>query len=91
MISETFFSDAFNKLSANDLEEYHKTVFMNMEGPVAGEMRIRYYKDLFRHMGENVRIGCGVKIVNPQNISLADNVVIDDHCVLHVPLPTVKV
>ena len=33
-------------------------------------------------MGKNVKIGCGVKMLNPRYISLGDGVVIDDHCVL---------
>jgi len=31
---------------------------------------------------ENVKIGCGVKIINPQYISFGDNVKISDNCVL---------
>ncbi|MBT3295124.1 MAG: acyltransferase [Verrucomicrobia bacterium] len=53
-----------------------------MESPQAAELRRQYYAGLLRHMGTNVRIGCGVKIVNPQNISLGDDVCIDDNCVL---------
>jgi acetyltransferase-like isoleucine patch superfamily enzyme len=82
MLSGSFFTDAFKDLSGLSLEEYHKTIFMNMEGPDAAALRVKYYKGLFRHMGENVKIGCAVKIVNPQYISVADNVAINDHCTL---------
>ena len=78
----TFFTDAFNDLSPGELEAYHRTVFMHMDTPKAAELRQQYYAGLLRHMGTNVRIGCGVKLVNPQNISLADSVCIDDNCVL---------
>jgi carbonic anhydrase/acetyltransferase-like protein (isoleucine patch superfamily) len=33
-------------------------------------------------MGANVRIGCGVRLVNPQHIALGDNVTIGDACTL---------
>ena len=45
MISDTFFYDAFNNLSRNEMEEYYKTVFMNMEGPAAEAIRVKYYKN----------------------------------------------
>lgn len=77
-----FFTDAFKNLPAEELEAYHRTVFMQMDTPQAAKLRQEYYAGLLRHMGANVRIGCGVKLVNPQNISLGDNVCIDDHCVL---------
>jgi acetyltransferase-like isoleucine patch superfamily enzyme len=78
----TFFTDAFSGLPPEELEAYHRAVFMQMDTPHATTLRQQYYAGLLRHMGKNVRIGCGVKFVNPQNISLADNVCIDDHCVL---------
>lgn len=77
-----FFIDAFNELPAEELEAYHRTVFMQMDTPKAAALRQQYYSGLLRHMGKNVRIGCGVKFVNPQNISLGDHVTIDDHCTL---------
>ena len=82
MNTDTYFREAFNNLSDDELERYHKAVFMNMEGPDAERVRVEYYKDRFRAMGDNVRIGCGVKIVNPQNISVGNNVTISDNCVL---------
>jgi acetyltransferase-like isoleucine patch superfamily enzyme len=78
----TFFTDAFNDLPPEELEAYHRTVFMQMDTPQAADLRQDYYAGLLRHMGKNVRIGCGVKFVNPQHISLGDDVCIDDHCVL---------
>ncbi len=78
----TFFTDAFNSLPPEEREAYHRTVFMHMDTPRAAEPRRQYYADRLRHMGKSVRIGCGVKLVNPQNIWLADHVCIGDNCVL---------
>jgi len=77
-----FFTERFNNLSDQDREEFYKSVFMNMEGDHAAEARNSYYKDKFKSMGEGVYIGRGVKIVNPQFISLGDNVIISDGCTL---------
>lgn len=77
-----FFSEAFSKLTPDERETYHRAVFMNMDTQQAVELRREYYSNLLRHMGKNVRIGCGVKFVNPQFISLGDNVCIEDHCTL---------
>jgi acetyltransferase-like isoleucine patch superfamily enzyme len=82
MITDTYFSDAFGELGDDELEQYHKTVFMNMNSPLAERMRVEYYRNLFREMGDDVKIGCGVKIVHPQNISLGNKVTIHDNCVL---------
>ncbi len=79
---EKLFSNAFNSMPSDEAEEFYKTVFMHMDSPYAGELRKKYYSSRLRSMGENVTIGCGVKIVNPQNVSLGDNVHIDDHCTL---------
>jgi len=76
------FTDTFNNLPPDEREAYHRAVFMNMDTPAAAELRCQYYATQLRHMGANVRIGCGVKIENPQRISLGDNVCIDDRCTL---------
>ncbi len=78
----TFFTDAFQRLTPDEREAYHRTVFLQMDTPAAADLRREYYRGLLRHMGANVRIGSGVKFVNPQFISLGDNVSIDDHCSL---------
>lgn len=87
MNTNTFFLDAFSELSGEALEQYHKTIFMHMQGAAAEKLRVEYYKPLFRKMGDNVTIGSGVKIVNPQNISLGNNVVISDNCTLYARSP----
>ncbi len=76
------FTEAFERLSPDERESYHRAVFMNMDLPSAAELRQEYYRGRLRHMGANVHIGCGVNIVNPQHVSLGDNVCLDDHCTL---------
>lgn len=77
-----FFTKAFKSLPPEEREAYHRTIFLNMDTPQAALQRREYYGGVLRHMGANVRIGCGVKFVNPEHITLGDNVSIDDHCVL---------
>lgn len=76
------FVERFKSLKGEELEEFYKTVFMNMDGENAAEARLLYYRQKLRHMGENVKIGCGVRIINPQFISIGNNVVISDDCTL---------
>lgn len=81
-MKDTFFSDAFATMPPEERELYRMTVIMNMPSEYAEELRVRYYRGLLRHAGQNIKIGCGVKIVNPQWISLGDGVVISDRCTL---------
>lgn len=65
-----------------DKEAIYKSVIMNTDSEEAAEIRNKYYATQFKSMGKNVRIGYGVKIVNPQYISIGDDVLIDDHATL---------
>jgi len=76
------FTELYNNLNNDELEDYHKSVFMNMEGEAADKARVVYYKQTLRSMGENVKIGRYVKIINPQNVSIGNNVTISDGCTL---------
>lgn len=78
----TFFTEAFEKLGAEEREAYHRAVFLHMDSPRAAELREEYYRGLLRHMGHRVRIGCGVILRNPQHISLGDDVNLGDYCTL---------
>jgi acetyltransferase-like isoleucine patch superfamily enzyme len=78
----SFFTEAFQTLPPEEAEAFYRTVFLHMDSPYAAELRRQYYATILRHMGANVKIGCGVKIVNPQYVSLDDNVFVDDHCTL---------
>ncbi len=82
MAGEKFFTELFKGLSGKDLEEYHKTVFLNMDSEFALEKRYEYYKAKLKYMGKDVKIGPGVRLVNPENISLGDRVQIAAHCTL---------
>jgi acetyltransferase-like isoleucine patch superfamily enzyme len=78
----SFFTDAFHNMSPAEAEVFYRTVFLSMDSPYAAEIRRQYYAAVLRRMGEHVRIGCGVKIVNPQFVTLGDDVSLDDHCTL---------
>lgn len=82
MADEKMFTQAFKGLSPEQLEEFYKTVFMSMDTPEAEELRLRYYRERLRHMGEKVHIGVGVRMISPESISIGDNVHIGDNCVL---------
>ncbi len=82
MSRKTFFTDAYLMLTADDKEAFYKTVFLNMDTESAAKLRQEYYSGILRYMGKNVKIGCGVKMVNPEFITLGDNVQIGDNCLL---------
>jgi acetyltransferase-like isoleucine patch superfamily enzyme len=82
MIHNFFFTEAFRGLPPEEIENYHKAVFLGMDGEYAARIRLEYYSSVLRHMGKNVSIGAGVKMVNPQFISLGDNVHISGNCAL---------
>lgn len=73
-----FFTEIYEKSSPSEKEEFLKTLFMNTDAEFCAEARIQYYKSKLKHMGENVRIGTGVKLVNPEYISFGDDVTIMD-------------
>lgn len=79
---DTFFSDAFATMPPEERELYRRTVIMNMPSEHAEQLRIQFYSKLLRGAGKNIRIGCGVKLVNPQWITLEDGAVIGDYCTL---------
>jgi len=77
-----FFEKAFLNMDEESRESFYKTVFMQDDSDYAAKLRLEYYKTKLKKMGENIRIGKNVKFVNPQYISLGDNVSIDDDCTL---------
>ena len=79
---EYFFTKAFQNMDEDQKESFYRTVLLNDPSDSAGELRCQYYAGLLKHMGNNVSIGAGVKIVNPQYISLEDNVRISDNATL---------
>ena len=79
---EKFFTNAFNNMDAEEKESFYKTVFMNDDSEYAAKLRVEYYRTKFKSMGENVTIGKGVNIVNPEYVSVGNDVQICDGCTL---------
>ncbi len=79
---DKFFTDAFNNLGDEGKENFYKTIFMNDDSEYAAKLRVEYYRTKFKSMGENVTIGKGVNIINPQYISVGNDVQISDGCTL---------
>jgi len=77
-MNDYFFSKAFENMTAEQKENFYKTVFMNDDSEFAANLRLEYYKTQLRSMGKNVKIGSKVKIVNPQYVSIGDDVNIYD-------------
>ena len=77
-----FFTDIFNNLNDEEKESFYKTVIMNDPSEYAAKARVEYYRTKLKFMGENVKIGAGVKLVNPEFISLGNDVEIKDGCTL---------
>ena len=79
---ERFFTDAFAAMSDGDKESFYKTVILHDRSDYAAAVRLAYYSKTLKHLGKNVKIGAGVKIVNPQFVSLGDNVTLSDDVTL---------
>lgn len=77
-----FFTEKYNNLTDEQREELYKTLFMKTDAPFCAEARTEYYAGKLKHMGQNVRIGANVKIINPQYVSIGDNVIIMDDVTL---------
>ena len=73
-----FFTENYNNLNDDQREELLKTLFMKSNADFCAEARTEYYAGKLKSMGQNVRIGANVKIVNPQYVSIGDNVTIMD-------------
>lgn len=78
----TYFTNLFNNLSPEQKESFYKTIIMQDDSEYAQKARDEYYKSVLKNMGENTHIGIGVKITNPQYISLGNNVRICDGATL---------
>ena len=79
---ERFFTDAFTAMSDTDKESFYKTVILHDTSDYAAAVRLAYYSKTLKYIGKNVKIGAGVKIVNPQFVSLGDNVTLSDDVTL---------
>lgn len=87
-----YFSEAFERADPQTrealLERKYEELFLNDPSPYAAQVRLDYYRTKLKAMGENCRIGCNVKIINPQYVSLGDDVRIGDDTTIiaHGPL-----
>lgn len=57
-------------------------LFQDMRGAIGIFFRNLFYPLLFKKVGKGVSFGKSITIRHPHKISIADNVVIDDYCVL---------
>ena len=73
-----FFTEKYANMNDEDREELLKTLFMQTDSEYCEKVRLKYYAGKLKHMGKNVKIGTGVKFVNPEFISIGDDVVIMD-------------
>lgn len=68
----------FPSADGQALESLALTLIMNDNSEYSHLQRCEYYSNRLKKMGKNVKIGKGVKIVNPQYIELGDNVTVCD-------------
>lgn len=73
-----FFEEKYNSMTTEQKEEFLKFLFMNDPSDYGNEVRREYYAGKLKSMGKNVKIGTGVKIINPQYVSIGDDVEIYD-------------
>ena len=77
-VMNNFFEKAFLEADEKSKESLYRTLFMQDDSEYAAAKRLEYYRSVLGSMGENVTIGKGVKIENPQYIHLGNNVRICD-------------
>lgn len=63
------------------LDDFLRLFIIYIPSPTGAKLRYLYYKRKFKRCGKNVIIDEGVIIINPEWISLGDNVWIDRYCV----------
>ncbi len=73
-ILRSLFADA----SAQDIESLAMSIILNDTSQYSHLKRCEYYSNRLKKCGKNVSIGVGVKIVNPEYISIGDNVTVSD-------------
>ena len=78
-----YFTDAFNAMTPEEKEEVFKAAILNTSSEKAAQIRLEYYKKVLKHLGENVKIGANVKILNPHLVSIGDKVTIDNDCTIN--------
>ena len=76
------FTEAFANMDEAARESFYKTVFLNDPSDYGAKIRQEYYRSVLGYMGKDVKIGTGVKIVNPHLVRLEDGVIVEDDCTL---------
>ena len=79
---DKFFTKAFKKMDKKSKESFYKTIFLSDDSEYSKKVRLEYYKTKLKSMGDGVTIGKNVKIVNPEYVSLGNNVKICDDVTL---------
>jgi len=65
-----------------------ETIIRNLTGPIGNRLRYYYWRWRMRHVGSSVTFGIGLRIANPQFISIGDDSHIDDGVTLVAGPPT---
>lgn len=73
-----FFTEKYESMNSEEKEALLKTLFMQTDSECCEQARIEYYASKLKHLGKNVKIGKNVKFVNPEYISIGDDVIIMD-------------
>lgn len=77
-----FFTEKYESMNSEEKEALLKTLFMQTDSECCEQARIEYYASKLKHLGKNVKIGKNVKFVNPEYISIGDDVIIMDDVTL---------
>ncbi len=71
---ENFFTNAFQNAPDEVKESIYRDLILNNDSDYCNALRLEYYKKALKSMGENVIIEKNVTIINPQWVTLGDNV-----------------
>lgn len=55
---------------------------INIPGPFGRALRARFWRSRLKHMGHGVKIDIGVRIINPECVSIGDNSWIDNYVII---------
>lgn len=75
-----------SKLVLSSLIEW---ILLDIPGPVGRRLRRAYWRTKLKHMGRDVQIDIGVRILNPQHVSIGDNTWIDSYVFIIAGPPSI--
>lgn len=61
---------------------------LNMPGPLGRALRYRYYRGRLKSLGKGVKFDVGIRILNPEHVSIGDNTWIDNYVVIVAGSPS---